>query len=743
MAFTNPVMDILRYDTSARSFNVASNMGANANRSFQRGASMALKMDQLLQQESDRLHNNVMQSQKVLQDAVTQQISMQMKQQQMQFQKDQSAIQQDQFNKNYDLKVEQQNMAKDNMSFNAKNVVNTNNNNVVKQISDAYRATSSMLSRSTNNFTGGNTDIKRVFDAYQKLYSAYKKIDMFGKSQNTPESRAIRGNMAQLAAQMASYSGSNNPAIQQAIKFSNLLMNGIKSKDISIPGSDETVKQLYLDPNLFNDVAGKIPTAPSTLGVPGVSKQANRGTNVAPDTTNNVNDANSAPVTLKGAESDYVSRQLQAPKTDMRMNNEAIIRNGDIGYTNANKILERVQSAMPDKKAIENFNLNTIKDKNAFYSNSYLLKPSVLAEGLSSSTMYGSEYRNFVKNYYGPDFNAHRDDIKKAISNDPKVLYKVLGLNPATGKIENDERDLYNIASLLYKPGSSIKSNEAYLNKLYQSTRDFGMMPIPKVAIDTIKNKMMNIQGKSSIIKDKDISNFTGMIAKVASGNTGIGNVTRGSFEGIFGTSIKNFSEKVFGTGILAKDVVNTPEYTRKLKAYVADQEANGNYGWSVAIRDIASHGGGLQSGQILSGDMLKNRLVEATGPIAKQLYGSEKFKAEYPKEANAGRTAKRHNNHMPIGITTLTDNLPPNRFELLLKNPKLRGDVSNGIKRVIDEYVYDAVNKKEVGKSYEFKVGSTSITLSADQVAALNVVEKQEIQLGMTQTQSARSLKK
>jgi len=279
MAYTNPVMDILKSDTSAQSFNAASNMGANANRSFQQGASMALKMDQLLQEEENRLRNNAMQSQKVLQDSLTQQMNMQMKQQQLQFQKDQSAIQQNQFDKNYELKVEQQNNAKDIATFNARHMITADNNNVIKQVSDTYKSIAASLSKSSTDKTGGNSDIKRVLDSYQNLYKDYKKMSMLGTNQDTPMSRSIKNHMLELTRQLEAYSSnSSNPAVQQATKFANLLMNGIKSKDITLPGSDETIKQLYLDPNIFNDITGNIPshTAPQKLDVPTETKQVNR-----------------------------------------------------------------------------------------------------------------------------------------------------------------------------------------------------------------------------------------------------------------------------------------------------------------------------------------------------------------------------------------------------------------------------------------------------------------------------------
>lgn len=82
MAVQNPILDLLAKGGGAaiQGYAQAGAMGTRAAESFDKGASMALKMDTLLQQEEARLNNNVLKAQKNLQDGLNNALNAQFKQ---------------------------------------------------------------------------------------------------------------------------------------------------------------------------------------------------------------------------------------------------------------------------------------------------------------------------------------------------------------------------------------------------------------------------------------------------------------------------------------------------------------------------------------------------------------------------------------------------------------------------------------------------------------------------------------
>jgi len=84
-------MSVLGADSSAQDFSSAARTGAMAGAAFDKGASMAMKMDQLLEQQEAKLYNRQQQAQQNLQKGLQTAMDNKFRAQQMQFNKDQFA----------------------------------------------------------------------------------------------------------------------------------------------------------------------------------------------------------------------------------------------------------------------------------------------------------------------------------------------------------------------------------------------------------------------------------------------------------------------------------------------------------------------------------------------------------------------------------------------------------------------------------------------------------------------------
>ena len=93
MAVANPIMDIINRGgaQASNTFSAASRALAMADNSFQKGASMALKMDQLLQQQEAKLYNRQQQAQSNLLTTMQRQRDNQFRQQGLEFKAKESA----------------------------------------------------------------------------------------------------------------------------------------------------------------------------------------------------------------------------------------------------------------------------------------------------------------------------------------------------------------------------------------------------------------------------------------------------------------------------------------------------------------------------------------------------------------------------------------------------------------------------------------------------------------------------
>jgi len=736
MAYTNPVMDIMKSDTSAESFAGASRSLQSANQSFQNSASIALKMDQLLKEEESRLHNRAMQSQKMVGDMINSRISQGFQQQQLQFQREQAKIKEDQFNKNFKLNQDQSEIQNKNYEqakeigiFNAKQTINANNNKVITDVA------------TLGNKVTSNPNLKQYkaeVDTLNELHEKLVVVDKTGTKNPTLESKTILNEMIKVYEKIKA-----GGAPSSVLSFADLLINGINRNQVKLPGSEETVTQFSLNPDLYT-AAGGITTAPTSLKTttePSVVTKPNTTTKSSvKEQEDLVQPTSTAPTALTTDSvklEPYVERTIFEDKVPYSSSVELMEQSqkqklSDAIYNNNKKVpltidntkaLELVNKALPRGfKIIDSFNYNAIKgNKSYLRKDSHELKPGVLLDGLSLN-LTGKQTRDFMRRYYKGDYSKeYKENLREVITNSPLLFKKVLGLD-AHGILNTSEKELYDVVQFITSATNTKKETKDLIKTLKQSS-SFGEKAFLSSQINHLLRKVDNIYGDSGVYSSETFNKYISDVSDFKTSNTILGKVTRS----IFGEGFTKWIDSSF-----IEDKINIVRTKEDIENLAVTAETKGKYNLSIGIRDWPEFGG-LTKTQFIGAKVVDTDLTTSMEPIADIVTNWPKYKIQNQYEKNRNIYEKNYDrtpSKTPVKKTrdyrtNFDDRLShksarAKQFEKIMKNKEFKKQVMSGIKKICNEYAHNEVTNNPA-LTYTFITEGKKITISPDEVAKLN----------------------
>ncbi|RKY52268.1 MAG: hypothetical protein DRP93_08430, partial [Candidatus Neomarinimicrobiota bacterium] len=301
MAVQNPVMDIINRGgaSASNSFSAATRAGAMANSSFQKGASMALKMDQLLQQQEAKLYNRQQQAEKNMQNALQRSINNQFKREDQAFKVSESKRLQGNWDTNRQDTLVNRAQTQENWETTTANTeeyrdqLQTNWNKTFKQTTDqnqfvrkqnffkndltvkkhnltVQKAVMAQYDKLKATISNRSTVAAKNFDQLMKLSKSYQQAGLNGTKGDTAESKYYKKQAEQYIGAMVSNGSMTKGEAAQLGK----LLEGPVYSDYKLPGGN-TVRIANIPEDAFGMPSTITPPKNASVTNPQTDAQGN------------------------------------------------------------------------------------------------------------------------------------------------------------------------------------------------------------------------------------------------------------------------------------------------------------------------------------------------------------------------------------------------------------------------------------------------------------------------------------
>lgn len=231
----NPVLDAIKgYSGATQAFSAASRIGSDAAQSFDKGASIALKMDRLLGEEEARLENQANQAMQTMQKGLDSAINSHMKQQQLAMQEEQMIAANKRSNAASQLGLDKLEWEKEKFAIDQMNAIAGVGKNSGKKntIIDYYKAASDSVSK--ENMVGLPTTTS---DRHQNTMAIAHQLMQQQSASNTDKWEALSAMSKSLGQPIPSHleylNPKNSPAPQATLAAASFQESEVSKKQIS------------------------------------------------------------------------------------------------------------------------------------------------------------------------------------------------------------------------------------------------------------------------------------------------------------------------------------------------------------------------------------------------------------------------------------------------------------------------------------------------------------------------------